>query len=661
MAKIIIGAAEPKRPKKPRLSIRVGARTAVQSPTAPPEELFDQGRSLHQQGNLTEAAKAYQRLLDAHPNYVEGLHLFGILNNQLGRRDDAVEYIARAAAFEPGNFGIQNNLGNALKDIGRLEEAITHYDKALALKPDSAESYSNKGIALRTLNRFRAAGECFAKAIELCPDEAKYHFNLGNTFLGVHMYRDAFICFSKALTLDPDMDLLPGNCLLCMQQLCDWKSWNAILKKVIGGIEAGKMLTPPFPPLTSVVPAALKKRAAEIYTERNFPRSERPLWTGQKYDHDKIRVGYLSADFRRHAVSYLTAELYERHDRAAFEVHGFSLTPNDYSEIQKRVMGAFDHFHDLETVSDEDISALIRELEIDVPIDLGGHTSAARTGILSRRPAPVQINFLGFPGTMGASYIDYIIGDANLIPPEHQAHYSEKVLYMPECYQPTDTKKTVSEKAISRADCGLSETGFVFCCFNNNFKFTPDVFDLWMKILKEVEDSQLWLVEMSKQVKENLNSEAEKRGIDSKRLVFAQHVPYPEHLARHRCADLFLDTFHYNAGTMASKALWMGLPILTYPGDSFSNRMASSLLTDLKLPELIAASPEDYLGKAVELARSKEKLSDIHKKLAANRETSPLFDMARYTKHLEAAYAAIVQRTQEGLPPDHIELKPLAK
>ena len=661
MVKIIIGAVEPKGPAKPKLSIRVGARTPALSSSVPPEELFDQGRSLHQQGKLSEAAKAYQRLLNAYPNHVEGLHLFGILNNQLGRRDDAVEYIAKAAALEPGNFGIQNNLGNALKDIGRLEEAIAHYDKALALKPNNAESFSNKGIALRTLNRFRVAGECFAKAIELSPNEAKYHFNLGNTFLGVHMYRDAFVCFSKALTLDPDMDLLPGNCLLCIQQLCDWKTWNTTLKKVIDGIEAGEMLTPPFPPLTSAVPAPLKKRAAEIYTARNFPQSERPLWNGQLYNHDKIRVGYLSADFRKHAVSYLTVELYERHDRAAFEVHGFSLTPNDSSPIQKRVMGAFDYFHDLETVSDEDISALIRKLEIDVLIDLGGHTSAARTGILSRRPAPVQINFLGFPGTMGAQYIDYIIGDANLIPPEHQPYYSEKVIYMPECYQPTDTQKTVSEKAISRADCGLSETGFVFCCFNNNFKFTPDVFDIWMKILKEVKDSQLWLVEMSKQVKGNLNTEAEKRGIAAERLVFAQHVPYPEHLARHRCADLFLDTFHYNAGTMASEALWMGLPILTYPGDSFSNRMASSLLTDLDLPELIAASPEDYLRKAVELARSKENLSDVRKKLAANRETSPLFDMARYTMHLEAAYATVARRTQEGLPPDHIAVEALAK
>ena len=626
--------------------------TGKNSPDA--ETLFQQAAHLHGQGKLAEAEVVYEKLLKTHPKHVNGLHMRGALFHQMGRVQDSVASIEQAAELDPDDPALMNNFGNALKDAARFDEAHKAYDRAIELKPDYAEAHTNKGILWRALLKNRKAAECFVKAMELDPKDARPAFSLGNIYVMLRRYEEAYACFARAHSLDPDIEMLTGSWLLMKQQLGDWENWEETYKRMVDGFEAGRLTAHPFGTLTTPLPAMERRRYAELYCSRVYPDPGKSYWNGERYNHDKIRIGYLSADFREHAVSYLTAEIYEYHDRSRFEVHGFSVHPGKPCEIRTRLENAFDHFYELTETPDQDVAQLIRDLEIDILIDLGGHTAGARTGVVLYRPAPAQISYLGFPGTMGASFIDYIIADERLIPPDQQDYYSEKVVYLPECYQPSDTRRKVASKIPSRADLGLKEDAFVFCSFNNTFKITPDIFDVWMRILKRTEGSQLWLVELADRVKTNFAKEAEKRGVSGDRIVFASHAPYPEHLARHKCADLFLDCFHYNAGTMASEALWMELPLLTMPGDNFSKRMASSLLTTLGLDELIVPDLKTYEDRAVALAQNPAELARIRDKLSKAKQQSPLFDMARYTKNLEAAYEQIADRSRKGLSPDHI-------
>jgi len=673
MPKITIGTPHRKTAKRtgPRIRLGTPAGTPASTPAATPkaapvqkfapdiQALFDRCRLLHSENKLAEVEPLYRQLLQRAPNHADGLHLFGVLHFQLGKREAAIPLIQKAVGLNPNDPGMQNNLGNALRDAWRCQEAIAHYDQATALKPDYGEAYSNKGTAYRALNRTRAAAECFAEAIKVTPDNPQPYFNLANIYLAVKRFQDAYTCFRKAFSLDPKMEMALGNLLLVKQQLCDWRNWDEDFAALIDGIDAGEMVCAPFTTLTLPISGLRRHKVATNYAQKAFPPPKMPAWNGERYEHDIIRVGYLSADFRAHAVSHLTAEIYERHDRSKFEIYGFSLTASGGSDIRNRLDSAFDHIHELQEKSDDEVTALIRELEIDILVDLGGYTDGSRTRILANRPAPVQINFLGYPGTMGADFIDYIIGDATLIPPAHLATYAEKVIAMPDCYQPTDTKKKISETATTRADWGLSEGAFIFCSFNNTFKLTPDVFAIWMRILLAVENSQLWLVEITDGIQENLSKEARKLGVAPERLVFAKHAPYPDHLERHRHADLFLDSFHYNAGTMASEALWMGLPVLTRTGDSFSNRMATSLLTCLDMPELITATSDEYEKRAIEFATKPGEIAAVAKKLRENIKSRPLFDMKRYTRNLDAAFLQVAERTRKGLPPDHIGIEPL--
>lgn len=378
------------------------------------------------------------------------------------------------------------------------------------------------------------------------------------------------------------------------------------------------------------------------------------MWNGEVYSQDKIHVAYVSADFREHATSYLMAGMFECHDKTKFEITAISIGPDDASALRGRLRAAFDDFFDGSLLSDDEIARWIRQKEIDILIDLNGFTQNARTGIFTRRSAPIQVNYLGFPGTMGASYIDYLFADATLVPQSHQQDYSEKIVYLPNSYQVNDRKRAISERTLTREDMGLKDHSFVFCCFNNNFKIAPETFDHWSRVLKQVDGSVLWLLESNATAAGNLRKEARSRGLDPERLIFAPLVPLPDHLARHRCADLFLDTLPYNAHTTASDALWSGLPVLTQIGETFAGRVAASLLIAIGLPELITSTPQAYEELAIELATDPKKLAAIKCKLARNRLTTPLFDTHLFTRHIERAYEAIYARYKTGLPPDHI-------
>jgi predicted O-linked N-acetylglucosamine transferase (SPINDLY family) len=369
----------------------------------------------------------------------------------------------------------------------------------------------------------------------------------------------------------------------------------------------------------------------------------------------KIRIGYFSADFKNHPVAFLIAELFELHDRRQFELVGFSFVmAND--EMRKRLVKSFDQFIEVGRKSDIEVAQLCRSFDVDIAVDLTGLTQDARTGIFAHRAAPIQVNYLGYPGTMGAEYIDYIIADKILISPEFQSCYSEKVVYLPNSYQVNDRKRVISEKIFTRQELGLPVNGFVFCCFNNNYKILPQTFEGWMRTLKSVEDSVLWLLQDNLWAAQNLKKEAQNQGIDAQRLVFAERMPLPDHLARHRLADLFLDTFPYNAHTTTSDALWAGLPVLTLIGQSFASRVAASLLNTIGLPELIANTQEEYEALAIELALNTKRLADIKLKLAKNRLSTPLFNTPLFTKNLEAAYIQMYERHHSGLEPDHISI-----
>jgi predicted O-linked N-acetylglucosamine transferase (SPINDLY family) len=389
------------------------------------------------------------------------------------------------------------------------------------------------------------------------------------------------------------------------------------------------------------------------------PASPVPIWKGERYRHDRIRVAYLSADFRMHPMSYLIVGLFEHHDRGRFETIGISFGPDDRSEIRTRVKGAFEDFIDVRSKSDLEVARLMRELEVDIAVDLMGYTQYDRMGILALRPAPVQVSYIGFPGTMGADFIDYILADRFVIPEEHHACYTEKVVYLPDTYLANDSKRVIADRTPARAEAGLPEQGFVFCSFNNNYKISPPVFDVWMRLLDKVEGSVLWLLESNAVAVRSLRQEAANRGIAPERLVFAPIVKVEEHLARHRLADLFLDTLPYNAHTTACDALWAGLPVVTCLGTTFVGRVAASLLNAIGLNELITRSLEEYEALALELATNRKRLAGIKSKLAQNRETYPLFDTDRFRRHIEAAYTTMWERSQRGQPPESFAVAPI--
>ncbi len=409
------------------------------------------------------------------------------------------------------------------------------------------------------------------------------------------------------------------------------------------------------------VPPATHRRAAEIRVRERFPAAPVPAAFATRTRRERIRVGYFSADFFEHATSRLMVDLFERHDRSRFEFTAFSFGPDTGDALQRRVAAAFERYLDVRGTADDEVARRARELGLDIAVDLKGLTQDCRPGIFASRAAPVQASFVGYPGTMGADFIDYVIADATLVPPGAEADYVEKIAYLPDSYQPNDSTCPFPEGAFPREELGLPAAGFVFCCFNDNYKILPAVFACWMRVLGRVEGSVLWLLEDNETAARNLRAEAARAGLDPGRLVFAPRRPLQEHLRRHLSAGLFLDTAPYNAHTTASDALWAGLPVLTCPGETFASRVAASLLTAVGLPELIARTPQEYEDLAVALATDPGRLAALRSRLEAGRRTAPLFDTPRFARHLEALYEAMHEQHLAGLAPDHLRVAPLPR
>jgi len=441
--------------------------------------------------------------------------------------------------------------------------------------------------------------------------------------------------------------------------MCEWDGLEQQIANLGVRIKSGKRASTPFPSLAASASAAEQLQCARTFALHKHPLSSRPVWNGERYRHERIRVGYVSGEFREHATSYLVAELFELHDRSRFEVFGVSTEAPDQSPMARRVARACEHFLDVSAQPDRAVASLLRNHEIDILLDLNGYFGRARTNVFAARAAPVQVNYLGFPGTMGAEYMDYIIADRHVIPEDQRHYFTEHVVYLPDSYQANDSKRKISEETPTRAAAGLPERGIVYCCFNNNHKILPGTFDIWMRLLGRIEGSVLWLLQGNPAVSDNIRREAQRRGVAPERIVFAPRVKLEDHLARHRLADLFLDTLPHNAHTTASDALWAGLPVLTCMGTTFAGRVAGSLLNAVGLTELITQTAEDYEALALKLAADAPLLADIKAKLARNRTVFPLFDTDRFRRHIEAAFVTMWERSQRGEPAAGFAVSPL--
>ncbi len=603
---------------------------------------FTRGCVLIRLKRETEALDAFDRALALRPSFVEAALNRGALLLVLKRPEDALQSFDAALAANPTMHEAWNNRGNALAELGRPAEAVESYDRALALKPGFTETLVNRGTALLAAQRAEEARASYDEAAAANPGSAEAVAGTANALFELKRYEEAGEHYARALNFDPDYAYGIGHLAFCRLHCCDWRSLEDDKAQITAGLAAGKRVINPFQSLALLSSEEAQQQAAQIWVADKYPPYAQPLERGAQYRHDRVRLAYLSADFNDHAVSTLMAGVFEQHDRERFETFAISFARSE-SAGRKRLEAAFAHFIDVSDMSDAEIAELLRAREIDIAVDLMGFTGECRPGIFARRPAPIQVNYLGFAGTMGAPYVDTIIADETVIPEHARRHYSERIVTLPACYLPADRTRKISQPKPSREEAGLPAKGFVFCSFNNSYKFTPTMFDIWMRLLRGVDGSVLWLPRSNPAAMRNLAREAENRGVPAERLVFAPFVGHAdEHLARLALADLFLDALPYNAHATASDALWAGVPLVTCLGTTFAGRVAASALKALDLPELIAESPEAYEALALNFARDADALARVRGRLAANRETHALFDTARFTRDLEAAYLKLL-------------------
>ncbi len=602
-----------------------------------------------------EALASCEKALEIRPDYAEALSNRGNVLHDLRRPDEALESYAKALAIRPDYAKALANRAEVLRDLNRFEEALASCDRALAIQPDLPEALNNRGIALHELKRTSEALACFDRAVALRSNYAKALANRARALADLGRYADALASYRAALNARSGAAAsiegeLRCEYLLVKRQVCDWTSYSQDRKRLADTIDDGSVPVLPFVVLDWLDDPARQRRAARGLVQSLKPPSSVVFPERARTRHERIRLGYLSPDFREHATGHLTAELFELHDRTRFELSAFSLSAADGSAMRARLVNPFERFVDARQLSDIEIARRMRALEIDVAVDLGGLTRGCRPAILAYRPAPIQVNYLCYAGTMGADHIDYIIADPFIVPEGQDSAFTEKIVRLPDCYQPNDRQHPIAEAPIKRAWAGLPEGAFVFACFNNTVKLAPEMFDVWMRLLKAVPGSVLWLLTGNDTARANLRREAEARGVAADRLCFATRLPSPEHLARHRLADLFLDTLPYNAHTTASDSLWAGLPVLTCAGRSLAARVAGSLLRAVGLPELVTSSLTEYEALALRLARDPALLGELRAQLARNRSTAPLFDSLRYCRHLEQAYETMYDRWQRGEP-----------
>ncbi len=661
--------------------------TPLQTPPRPILEALQRGFAAFQAGDLGKAEAAFKKVLSRDGRQFDALHMLALVHAQRGKYAEGIRLISKAIAVNPGFAEAHVNLGRmqaetgdfraaaesyrralginprlpvahsnfsaVLRNLGAREEALAHSEAALRMMPDYADAWHNRGKILMEFERYDDARLSYEKALTLDPRSVDTAMGRALAFMSGRQYKHAVAVFDRVLQEQPDRPYAMDHRLHSKLNICDWSNYEDERDRLIARVRKESSAATPFSfVVISSSPADQLKCATDAMALARESVRPSPLAAGRIYGHDKIRLAYLSGDFRDHAVAFQMAGVFERHDRSRFEVTAVSFGPDSAAPIRKRVAGAFDRFIDVHVQSDQAAAEAIHDLEIDVAVDLNVFTNYCRPGILMRRPAPVQVNYLGYPGTSGAPHIDYLIADRTLVPAADQPFYSEKIVYLPHTYMPNDDSRPCPSAGPTRQDEGLPEHGFVFCGFNASYKLTPAIFDVWMRLVRRIDGSVLWVRSTDPDTNENLLREAERRGVAAGRIVFAKHMKAIEtHLARHRLADVYLDMLPYNAHTTACDALWMGLPVVTCLGTTFAGRVAASLLQTDGLADLITSSLEEYEALALRLAQDPALLASVRARVEAARTASPLFDTARFTRHLEAAYVEMWERHERGEPP----------
>jgi protein O-GlcNAc transferase len=650
-----------------------------------PDVLYNRAKLLADAGRPDEALADYDRCIALVPHFADAINNRGVILAKLGRHEEALRSYERCLALAPRAADTLNNRGNLLAAMGRHAEALASYDASLAVALDATDTLVNRANLLVTLRRYPEALAGYEFALRIAPDvpdvlERRGHVlaTLGREeeavaslerclalaprhkaawlallglLVGRKRFEEAQTAIHKLLVVAPDTNFARGYLAFAKLNVCDWAGLAEALNALQDQVRQGKAAALPFHGILTPSSPQDQLLCARARLAVEFPRAL-PRLAATCYDHDRIRLAYLSADFHDHATAYLLSGLIEQHDRSRFELTGVSFGPDDDSRTQHRIRGAFDRFLDVRSLSDLAAAELIRAHEVDIAVDLKGFTQGCRPAIFASRPAPVQVAYLGFPGTMGADFIDYIIADRWVVSTDADRFYAEKVVYLPASYQCTDDKRPIAPAAPTRAEAGLPARGFVFGSFNHTFKIMPEVFDIWMRLLTAVEGSVLWQLADYPAARRNLRAEAERRGVSGDRIIFADRVPAEVHLARHGLGDLFLDTLPCCAHTTASDALWAGTPLLTCTGTTFTGRVATSLLHAIGVPELATRSLAEYEALALALAGEPDRLAALKAKIAANRRTHPLFDTARFCRGIEAAYAVMNARARRGEPPE---------
>jgi predicted O-linked N-acetylglucosamine transferase (SPINDLY family) len=687
LAHYVLGAIEAQAGNLSRAKSLIDQALAI-NPSSP-EALLARGNILAESGRLDEALVAFEKTLAIKPglpgawvglgNIATSMKQFDkafadydralALNSELvhawfgrgnlclllDRVEEASAAFDRALALRPDvPFGWCGR-GNAMHRLARYGEALGAHQQALALAPNLAEAWVGCGNALGELKRYEEALAAFDEALKRKPHLGEAWHGRANTYYALKRYEDAAAAFEKARALNPKLPYVDGALLRARTHLCDWREFDAECEVQLASIREAVPATIPFYLLAIPSSAEDQLRCAMHWFDTSFAAYARPKSLSVAMKGEKIRVGYLSADFRQHPVATLTAGLFEQHNRKRFHVSGFSVGANDGSDLRRRIERSFDHFFDLHVQNDLEIVERVRRSQIDILVDLNGYTQDARTGVFARGAAPIQVNYLGYAGTTGSRCMDYIIADTTVIPEEQRKFYTEKIVYLPGSFLVNDARRTVSDRVFTRTELGLAEADFVFCCFNDAYKITPAVFDSWMRILGAVANGVLWLSGDHPTLVDNLRREAATRHVDPRRLVFAPRLTrIDDHLARFRSADLFLDTLFYNAHATGSDALWAGLPVLTCVGSTFAGRVGASLLNALGLQELVVATMSEYEATAIEIATDPSKLIELRRRLDCRRPTAPLFDTALFAGRIEAAFEQMVERHRTGLPPEHI-------
>ena len=609
--------------------------------------------------NFDKAINAFKYSININPQFIDALNNLGVSYKEIKKKDEAIECWNKVLDIDKNNAKAYNNIGSILSDSEEFEKAIDYLDKAIILDKKFFQAYFNRGSVYQKIKKFKESIEDYNESIKLNPSYADAYISRGFSYKGLNMFNETFRDWTDGCKLNNKYQNFIGRIFYFKKKLCKWETYEndyLFFKKNILNISK---LIHPFNSLSTFNSAALQKTIALNYVKENFKdynfKMSKLSHVNKKVS-DKITIGYYSSDFKNHAMSFLLAEMFENHNKDKFEIIGFSLSKQIDDEMSKRIIKTFDKFFDVSTKTEKKISEISNNLGIDIAVDLMGFTKNNRFGIFIEKCAPIQINFLGYPGTLGTNLIDYIVADKTLIPDGEENNYSENIIYLPDTYQCNDTKKEISKKKIFRKDFNLPEDKFIFCCFNQKYKFNPKTINLWINIMKKVPNSVLWLLDDENESTYNLIEEFKLGGLNSSRIIFSKKLPLNEHLARHRLADLFLDTFPYGAHTTASDSLWSGLPLITKIGNTFASRVAASLLKAIDLDDLITTTDEEYINLAIELANNPIKLNSIKNKLAGNINTKALFDTKKFTKNLEIAYKLAHKKRLENLPAENIKL-----